>query len=119
MKPAIKPQSNSTALIVATGLFALGGAATSPQAQAADQRPLSKIVSYGDLNIDSEQGAKVLYARLRSAARDVCFPLESRDLIRSRWQRCFDDALGSAVGQVNEARLTAMHNQAFRHSSKS
>jgi UrcA family protein len=41
------------------------------------------IVGCGDRNLDSEQGgAKVLYARLRNAAENVCASLEGRDWIK-------------------------------------
>lgn len=120
MKNAFKTQAKSTAFILAAGFFAFGCAAAGGKAHADDrQQPLSKIVAYGDLNIDSDQGAKVLYARLRSAARDVCFPLESRDLVRNRWQRCFAAAVASAVAQVNAVRVTALHNRAVSHVAKS
>jgi UrcA family protein len=120
MKSTIKTQPKSTALIVAAGLLALGCALIGGQAQAADpQQPLTKTVVYGDLNIDSEQGAKVLYARLRNAARDVCSPFEGRDLIqKSLWRSCFDNAVAAAVAQVNKAGVTALHNQTVNHSTK-
>jgi UrcA family protein len=120
MKSTIKTQSKSTALIVAASFFALGCAVIGGRAQAADpQQPLTKTVIYGDLNIDSEQGAKALYARLRSAARDVCFPFDGRDLIQqSLWQSCVDNAVASAVVRVNKTRVTALHNQTVNHSGK-
>ena len=120
MKSTIKTQSKSTAIFVSASFFTLGCAVIGGRAQAADpQQPLTKTVIYGDLNIDSEQGAKVLYSRLRSAARYVCFPLEGRDLfLKSLWQSCFDSAVASAVVRVNKTRVTALHNQTVNHSSK-
>jgi UrcA family protein len=119
MKIAMTTQFKSTPLLVAAGCVALSFAALSGRAQAADQQPLSKVVAYADLNIDSEQGAQVLYTRLRGAAKDVCFPLESRDLLKNRWQRCFDSALASAVAHVNTVRVTALHNRTVGHPAKS
>jgi UrcA family protein len=120
MESKIKTQSKSTALIVAATFFALGCAMIGGRAQAADpQQPLTKTVIYGDLNIDSEQGAKMLYARLRGAAKDVCFPFEGRDLIqRSLWRSCFDNAVAAAVLRVNKPNVTALHNQSVSHSTK-
>ncbi len=120
MKTAIKTRSQSMAFISAASLVALGCAAIDSTAQAADaQQPLTRTVAYGDLNLDSEQGAKVLYARLRHAAEDVCFPLDSRDLAqKTAWQRCFNHAVASAVAQVNRATVTALHNQTVGHSTK-
>src|SRR5271163_236429 len=119
MKTAIKTQSVFTASILAASFFALSCVAMGGRAQAAEPaQSYTTIVSYGDLNLDSEQGAKVLYARLRSAAEDVCFSLEGRDLIQKRiWQVCFDKAVANAVVQVNKARVTALHNQMVNHTS--
>jgi len=120
METAIKTRSQSMAFILAASLVALGCAAIDSRAQAADaQQPLTKTVAYGDLNLDSEQGAKVLYARLRRAAEDVCLPLDGRNLTqRSNWQRCFNNAVASAVAQVNKTTVTALHNQTAGHSIK-
>jgi UrcA family protein len=120
MKTAIKTKSITKAAIVAASFFALGCAAMGGTAKAAEPASFyTTIVSYGDLNLDSEQGAKVLYARLRNAAQNVCSSLEGRDLIQKRiWQGCFDNAIAGAVGQVNKARVTALHNQMVNHTTK-
>jgi UrcA family protein len=118
MKNLIKTQLNSTASMLSAVLFALICAASGGGALAAEpSQPLTKIVHYGDLNLDSEQGAKVLYARMRSAARDVCSPLEGRDLTGRRlWQTCFDNAVANAVGQVDKTMVSALHIQTTNRS---
>lgn len=120
MKTTIKTQSMFTASALAASLLAFGGVAMGGRVQAAEPaQSYTSIVSYGDLNLDSEQGAKVLYARIRSAAGTVCSSLEGRNLTEKMlWQGCFDKAVGSAVGQVNKARVTALHNQVANHSTK-
>jgi UrcA family protein len=107
-----------TAPIFAASLFALVCAVTGGITQAAEPgQPLTRIVAYGDLNLDSVQGAQVLYARLRTAARDVCAPLEARDLgQQSRWHNCFDHAIASAVAEVNKTTVSALHNQMVNRS---
>jgi UrcA family protein len=78
----------------------------------------TEIVRYDDLNVDSAQGATILYRRLRSAAQRVCAPLEARELSRRRvWQSCVDTALSSAVGHINRPMLTALHEGAANHSN--
>jgi UrcA family protein len=120
MKTTIKTQSISAASILAAGFIALGGAATVVPAQAAvPAQSHTQIVRYGDLNLDSEQGAKVLYTRIRGAAGNVCSPLDGRNLIEKKlWQGCFDKAVASAVVQVNKTRVTALHNQIVNHTTK-
>jgi UrcA family protein len=102
----------------AASLFALVCAMTGPMTQAAElSQPLTRIVAYGDLNLDSAQGAQVLYARLRTAARSVCAPLEGRDLGQQRhWHHCFDHAVDAAVAEVNKTTVSALHNQMVNRS---
>jgi UrcA family protein len=70
------------------------------------------IVAYGDLNLDSQQGTKVLYARLRNGAEDVCSSFDDRNLfLRRLWQACFDQAVAAAVAQINKPGLTTLHKQ--------
>ena len=118
MKTAIKTQSVSIASICAASFSGavIGNKAQATQPPQAD----TVIVGYGDLNLDTEQGAKVLYARLRGAARTVCAAFEDRDFKRmTLWKSCFDKAVASAVVQINKSTVTALHNQAVNHSAKS
>jgi UrcA family protein len=120
MKTTIKTQSLFTASFVAASFLAFGASAIAGKAQAADQmQSHTTTVRYGDLNLDSEQGAKLLYARIRSAAGDVCSSLEGRNFTDKKlYQGCFDSAVASAVGQVNKASVTALHNQMINHITK-
>jgi UrcA family protein len=120
MHTAIKTQSMFTASVVAASFLAFGGAAMGGRVQAGEPaQSYTTIVNYGDLNLDSEQGAKVLYARIRGAAGTVCSSLEGRNLTeKTLWQGCFDKAVASAVAQVNKASVTALHNQMVNHTTK-
>jgi UrcA family protein len=114
MKNAIKNRSRAIASILATAVVAFAGVSKGGGALAAEPVTYSKTVTYGDLNLDSAQGASALYARLRHAAREVCSPLESKELsLRSAWQTCVSNALTSAVTQVNKPNVTALHNQSI------
>lgn len=110
---AIKSQFISTVSSMAVSFIVLAGAAMASTVQAAEAPQYDRtVVAYGDLNLDSQQGTKVLYARLRNGAEDVCSPFEGRDLFFKRlWQACFDQAVAAAVVQVNRPGLTTLHNQ--------
>ncbi len=113
----IKTQAISAASILAASFLALGCLAMGGSVQAAEPQYDRAIVAYGDLNLDSEQGAKALYARLRNGAEDVCSSFEGRDLaFKKLWQSCFDSAVASAVAQVNRTGLTTLHNQTVSRS---
>jgi UrcA family protein len=113
----IKTQSISAAGILAVGFLILGCVAMDGNVQAAEAKYDSAVVAFGDLNLDSEQGAKALYGRLRNSAEDVCSSLEGRDLaFKKLWQSCFDSAVSSAVAQINRPGLTTLHNQTVSRS---
>jgi UrcA family protein len=120
MTRPVKRQSQFQSLpsLIATLLVAFAGFAKAGGAAAAEPpAALSKKVSYADLNLDSQEGAHVLYTRLRYAAEEVCEPFDGRELSRrSVWRTCVSNALASAVAQINKPKVTALHNQSVNHS---
>jgi UrcA family protein len=74
---------------------------------APDGAPPSVTVSVKDLDLRSQIGAVSAYVRIRNAARSVCgfvdvvFPEE-----RAAWDRCVDEAIGTVVARLGEAKLT-------------
>jgi UrcA family protein len=102
---------------MASIFIVLAGAAMGGIVQAAEPEYDRTTVAYGDLNLDSQQGAKALYARLRNGAKDVCYSFEGRDSFFKRvWRTCVDQAMATAVAQVNTPRLTTLHNQTINRS---
>jgi UrcA family protein len=91
---------------------ALAGAAAN-----ADDAVPSQAVSFGDLNLNSAQGAATLYKRIEAAARSVC-PANGSDRqlerITSR-QSCYDQAVARAVRQVNSSSLSAYYSAKTGH----
>ena len=113
MTTAIKNQSQSIISVIAASVFMLSWAAYSPESRAADETVIGvEKVSYGDLNLNTEVGAEVLYRRLRHAAAEVCNPLGSvHAVVQAGWRACYDKAMNSAVASVNKPMLTALHNR--------
>lgn len=67
----------------------------------------SKIVKFNDLDITKPDGAKVLYRRIRAAARDVCERSSSTDPIMNMANKeCIDTAVDKAVRKINAPMLT-------------
>jgi UrcA family protein len=113
MTATIKSQSQPIISVIAASLIALSWAAYSGQARAADDIVVGvEKVSYGDLNLATEAGAKVLYQRLRRAADRVC--TIDGSVLKDGWRLCYDKALNSAVASVNEPMVAALHNQGGR-----
>ena len=119
MTTAVKSHAQSIIFVIAASLITLSWAACSTQARGADDTVVDvqkevdvRKVSYGDLNLNTEAGAEVLYRRLRSAADQVCMSSGSLDAgIRAAWRACYDKAMNSAVASVNKPMLTALHNR--------
>lgn len=95
------------AIYCALGTAALGALSTS--AQAWDEVPPSKTVRFADLNIQTPEGAKALYDRIRAAARDVCEISTSGDpILNQAMHGCVEKAIDNAVKKVNAPYLTAL-----------
>ena len=76
-------------------------------------------VSYADLNIDSDAGAKRFYIRVQSAAKSVCSQFDERELmVASRFKGCFDNAVASAVAQANNSKVTALYSHSRASSQR-
>lgn len=70
----------------------------------------SIIVSYDELNPNSDAGIRAIYAKLKTAATQVCGHYEVRDIRGARdWQRCHAEALNDAVARTRNARIAALH----------
>ena len=68
-------------------------------------------VSYADLDISAAAGARTLYARIKSAAREACGPepvvLDLRD--SAGYNACYEQAVAKAVNRVGSDQLHALH----------
>jgi UrcA family protein len=75
-----------------------------------DAPPPSRVVEFGDLDLKRDSGVATLYLRIRSAATEVCDPLDVTlvKLLRERFD-CRQDAIARAVADVNSPALTAYY----------
>jgi UrcA family protein len=90
------------ALLASGSAFALG-----PGKEASERLP----VSYADLDLAHEDGARALLGRIESAAERVCGTVSIREGVR-RYQearRCFDAAVDEAVRLVDSDQLERVH----------
>ncbi|HEY0685746.1 MAG TPA: UrcA family protein [Steroidobacter sp.] len=91
--------------------LACGVALTAPvKADPSNGEPLTKVVSYADLNMNSDAGARTLYGRLRMAATTVCAPFkDGKGMQRAQWRTCFNQAIAQSVEKIDQPGLTAYH----------
>jgi UrcA family protein len=102
----------AAALAALTACFLLGATGAAQAAQPADAAP-SVRVAYGDLNLDSEQGNSALYARIVSAARQVCRvgEVDIRELqALASAKACESHAIAQAVSDVHSPKLAAIYS---------
>ena len=109
MKTELKTwyKSTSFALIGTLALIAAPYAATAQDTP----QPLSKNVAYADLDLDTPEGARILYGRLRNAANYVCKTSANFSEPGAGWKACYDATLAKAVAQINKATLTKLYEQ--------
>ena len=97
-----------SALAFAT--FALPAAAASPS-QFDDTRI---SVSFADLNIDNEVGARTLYGRLQQASASVCNMESFRELgslaAVAKAEACYNETLDKAVAKIGSTTLSKIHS---------
>ena len=110
---AARAQAVLAALLVSWASAASAGSACSapgPEAAAADGAASRQAVrvSYADLNLATESGARALSERLTQAARKVCAAGDIRDLVAlAQSASCARAAVAAARAQVPSAPLAA------------
>jgi UrcA family protein len=98
-------------IAVLMGCLIAGSVGAAQAATSTDAVP-TVVVRYGDLDLSSAEGARVLYQRISVAARQVC-PLEySRAVSQIGKNRaCREAAIERAVNAVNNPQLVAMRSE--------
>jgi UrcA family protein len=88
----------------------LGALVTAPAAIAEPTISSTVRVSYADLDLSREAGARVLLDRIEAASQKVCGPRPSpRNLkINIHYRACYRDAVSQAVAAVESPRLSAL-----------
>lgn len=96
--------------LASAGLLGPLSAQSAPTLTKVDAHFASRIVRFGDLDLDSRAGAAVLYSRIKSAARQVCEPaMYSTSNTYLRQRHCEDRAIERAVLDVGSPLLTSFH----------
>jgi UrcA family protein len=75
-------------------------------------------IRYAPQQLATDEGARALYRRLVSAAEEVCpGPVTGSHLLSTSALRCRDQAVASAVRQVNSERLAQVYSAAMKNRS--
>ncbi|MEP7243968.1 MAG: UrcA family protein [Gammaproteobacteria bacterium] len=78
--------------------------------------PPQITVGYSELNLNTEAGTKVLYSRIRAAARKVCGPpfADWYPGQRPKSKSCYQATVEHAIRAVNRPMLTALRERQVR-----
>ena len=101
-------------LLVSAGVGAPAMATVSTHR--ADQEQTQKVlVRYGDLNVNTQEGAEQLYHRLSLAAHEVCTDVGQPSALNLHrlYQQCRQTAMEQAVATVDSPKLTALYDVHF------
>ncbi len=98
---------------LSTGIVALALIVSMGASAAIKGTDLAVRVDIQDLDLTTEQGSRVLHARLKRAAKQVCGSQDLRtagSLENARNNRaCYNEALAGALESVENRYLTAYH----------
>jgi len=114
MRRQLKMKIATQCLLVTTYVGVLGACT---DAYAADTSTVpglefaQRTVNFADLDLTRAAGAEALYARIRSAARQVCAPSFANWELKSleTTRPCIDQAITRAVADVNAPLLTSYY----------
>jgi UrcA family protein len=82
---------------------------TAPAMQAGpSDEPLTRVVSFADLDLSRDAAVATLYSRIKSAALEVCYPIDDWST-RMHNLDCRHDAIARAVADVNSPTLTSYY----------
>jgi UrcA family protein len=96
------------------GFMLLGGAATQIAAAAVADKEV--VVRFGDLDLATTAGAEKLYARIESAAQQVCPQVDPVELQGHQIaMRCVDVVTAHAVSTISSPQLAAVYAQRAHH----
>ena len=98
-------------IAVLVGCLLAGTVGAAQAATSADAVP-TIVVRYGDLDLSTTDGARVLYQRISVAARQVC-PYEVTKVLSQigKNRACREAAIERAVSAVNNPQLVAMRSE--------
>jgi UrcA family protein len=100
----------SASLLIVPLIVALSPVCEAAIVHGADYEPVTRVVSYADLDLTDNEAVAVLYERIKTAAGAVCGPEDSRVLETfTRVRRCEHHAIVQAVKDVNAPKLTTFH----------
>lgn len=113
MLAKIMSKAVCVALVAGAAITATAAAASAETSNGAEAR--SVHVSYADLNLGSEAGARAMYTRLSGAAHRACGDSSGRMSITEAREirECVSGALDRAVAALDQPTVTALYEREY------
>jgi len=101
---------SATKLLAAAAALASFGLAAAPALSAPDPDQITVRVKVGDLNLDTDTGARVALSRIRNASFVICGERPALQEIKAGMlhRECMSRTVGQAVAMANKPVLTAL-----------
>ncbi len=100
-------------LVATFVVFVLGGPAVVLASTSSHLETNKVTVSYADLNLENEEGVRVLYQRLKRASKGACGGGSLRHggsiIMKSSRLQCYRETLSNAVDKFENEDLTRIH----------
>jgi len=93
----------------------IGAAAATGVAGAATPDVPTIAVKYDPAALETDGGARLLYARIATAASEVCPSYASPIFVNVAVQECRQRAIENAVAKTHNSRLAAVYLSASKH----
>ncbi|HEY4644773.1 MAG TPA: UrcA family protein [Steroidobacteraceae bacterium] len=102
-----------TVLTLTASFLGVSSLALADQAATARSGESAMRIGFSDLDLSKTDDVAELYARIKNGARLVCVDSSSPwDAKRTESiKRCYSAVLDDAVAQINQPKLTALHQQ--------
>ena len=95
-------------------VVALGAPAFASADAKSELKGVSIKVSYDDLNLEKQEGAKALYRRLKQASRQACdyrgMKVAGSLKRMTQTKQCYRETLTEAIVELNNELVTELHN---------
>jgi UrcA family protein len=112
----MKTRNAKRGALTALVLFSAGLASSLALATSAEHEFRTVVVRYSDLNLTQPDGARALYERIKTAARQACGATTIEDLtLFAHYHECYDHAVANAVAKVRSTRVTELHRNETQH----
>ncbi len=100
-------------LVATFAVIVLGGPAVVLAGTPSYIENAKATVFYADLNLENEEGVRVLYRRLQYASKEVCGVTSRKSAgslyFLSKAKQCYREALSNAVDKFDNEDLTRIH----------